>query len=299
MDTLIGEAGDDLLDPGADNDFVFGDGGNDTLTYEWTKNGVLVHLAETEASGAEIGVDLILGVEDVLGGAGNDRLYGNGMGNLLNGGDGNDVLAGFAGNDTLIGGAGRDRLMPGLGNDTVDGGLGADTVDYSDTALGWTVDISLHSATAGLPFLGVYKHTLSGIENVTTGSGNDTVYGDKGANIITGNAGDDSLSGGEGNDTLYGRDGSDTLAGGAGIDRLFGGADDDVFVFDTASSTDTVFDYEDGIDRIDLSALVGYESFEALVIYDNSGNAVIGAGPHSITLTGVDSAVLDKSDFIF
>jgi Ca2+-binding RTX toxin-like protein len=299
VDTLRGGDGDDLLDPGAGNDFVFGDGGTDTLTYAWTKNGVLVHLAESEASGAEIGFDVVQSVQHALGGSGGDRLYGNGQGNRLDGSDGNDTLAGFAGNDTLLGGAGRDRLMPGLGNDTVDGGDGSDTVDYGDTALDWTVDVAFHSATAGVPLFGAYTHTLVGIEHVTTGSGHDTVIGDSGSNTINGNDGDDSLSGAAGNDTLNGGKGSDTLAGGAGIDRLFGGADDDVFVFDTASQTDTVFDFEDGIDRLDLSALAGYQSFEALSILDMSGNAVVSAGPHSIVLTGIDSAVLDNTDFIF
>jgi serralysin len=299
MDTLRGGDGDDLLDPGAGNDFVFGDGGIDTLTYQWTKNGVLVHLAQSEASGAEIGLDIIQSVQHALGGSGGDRLYGNGQGNLLDGGDGNDTLAGFAGNDTLLGGAGRDRLMPGLGHDTVDGGEGSDTVDYSDTALDWTVNVAFHSATAGVPLFGVYTQTLAGIEHVTTGSGNDTVIGDNGGNTINGNDGDDFLAGGGGNDTLYGGKGSDTLVGSDGIDRLFGGGDGDVFSFHTGSQTDIVFDFEDGVDRIDLSFMIGYESFEALTIVDNSGDAVILMGADNVVLNGITSAMLDSSDFIF
>jgi Ca2+-binding RTX toxin-like protein len=62
----------------------------------------------------------------VTGGAGNDRLTGNALDNLLVGGAGNDKLQGLAGNDTLWGGLGDDILTGGVGNDTLWGGLGDD-----------------------------------------------------------------------------------------------------------------------------------------------------------------------------
>lgn len=40
--------------------------------------------------------------------AGNDKLTGNAMANVLDGGAGDDVIAGLAGTDTLIGGFGDD-----------------------------------------------------------------------------------------------------------------------------------------------------------------------------------------------
>jgi glucose/arabinose dehydrogenase len=58
---------------------------------------------------------------DVLrGGAGRDRLYGNGANDLLNGGPGHDSLTGNGGKDRLIGGAGLDRFFGGPGNDVID-----------------------------------------------------------------------------------------------------------------------------------------------------------------------------------
>ncbi len=73
-----------------------------------------------------------------LGGAGNDRLIGAGLGDTLVGDAGDDVLFGMGGNDRLDGGEGQDRLLGdagndwligGAGNDTLFGGAGADTID--------------------------------------------------------------------------------------------------------------------------------------------------------------------------
>ena len=57
--------------------------------------------------------------------------------------------------------------------------------------------------------------SISNIENITGGGGNDTLVGDGNANTIVGGAG---------NDTLVGGFGADTLTGGAGVDYFVGGA---------------------------------------------------------------------------
>jgi Ca2+-binding RTX toxin-like protein len=64
------------------------------------------------------------GIENVIGGRGNDVLIGNGADNVLRGGRGKDRLLGGKGSDTLIGGP---------GNDILDGGSdGVDDIDYAD-----------------------------------------------------------------------------------------------------------------------------------------------------------------------
>jgi Ca2+-binding RTX toxin-like protein len=78
---------------------------------------------------------------------------------------------------------------------------------------------------------------LYGIENLITGSGNDTVTGDDNANllssgggldVVVGEGGNDTLLGGAGNDTLEGGLGDDVLRGGSGHDDLVGEQGDDV-----------------------------------------------------------------------
>lgn len=72
--------------------------------------------------------DRTSGIEDVYGGTGDDRLIGDGRGNLLDGFDGADVLIGRGGSDDLRGGRGRDRLRGGRGPDRVAGGAGIDSL---------------------------------------------------------------------------------------------------------------------------------------------------------------------------
>lgn len=61
-------------------------------------------------------------IENAKGGAGSDRLIGNGAANELSGNDGNDTLTGAGGSDRLWGGAGADTFQDeaaGLDGDTI------------------------------------------------------------------------------------------------------------------------------------------------------------------------------------
>jgi large repetitive protein len=61
-----------------------------------------------------------------VGSALDQRIYGFGGNDTLNGGLGNDLLRGGTGADVLDGGAGNDLLIGGAGNDTLTGGAGRD-----------------------------------------------------------------------------------------------------------------------------------------------------------------------------
>jgi Ca2+-binding RTX toxin-like protein len=83
-----------------------------------------------------------------------------------------------------------------------------------------TVDLAAGTATGFA--------AISGVENVTSGSGNDLLVGDMGAN---------SLNGGTGNDTLMGGLGFDTLTGGTGIDTVSYANETDAMVVNLALNT--------------------------------------------------------------
>jgi type VI protein secretion system component Hcp len=70
------------------------------------------------------------GINNVIGGSGNDTIRGSNSGGILNGGAGNDSLTGGTGVDYLIGGTGTDRLTGGANDDVFifRPGFGADTV---------------------------------------------------------------------------------------------------------------------------------------------------------------------------
>ena len=65
----------------------------------------------------------------LLGGNGNDRLFGGGGLNLLDGGSGRDWLLGGRRDDILIGGEGKDKLFGFRGHDVLIGGLLVDDVN--------------------------------------------------------------------------------------------------------------------------------------------------------------------------
>jgi serralysin len=78
------------------------------------------------------------------------------------------------------------------------------------------------------------------IENAVGGSQRDYLVGNDVANKLTGNGG---------NDTIRGLGGDDILSGGAGSDRFVYGPGE--------GGTDTIKDFQTGIDKIDLHELVG------------------------------------------
>jgi Ca2+-binding RTX toxin-like protein len=231
-DTLHGGPGNDQLDGGAGHDDVHGDegddvvgGGNDTVydnlyggagtdiaDYSTHMNTVVVRLDGVANDGAPGEKDFVQSdIEGVKGGVGNDFLYGNGSSNTLDGGPGDDSLEGGGDTDILYGQEGSDLLRGGYGSDVMFGGAGTDTASWSERTN--PVNASIDDVqNDGEPGEGDYVDT--GVENLTGGSGNDTLTGDYHSN---------RLMGGPGNDTLAGKGGTDELDGGNGNDLLDGG----------------------------------------------------------------------------
>ena len=182
-----------------------------------------------------------------------------GLNDLLKGTIGADNLKGFAGKDTLFGGKGPDRLEGGTGNDVIAGGEGGDRL------------------------LG--------------NSGNDWLKGHRGPDSLDGGAGNDVLIGGEGNDKLFGSEGNDILAGQQGNDTLTGARGRDIFKLDRWNSRDVIRDFEDGVDRIQLT---GGLSFDRVTLRQVGRNVLVVGGRNNqiAILTGVDAEVLSAVDFV-
>jgi Ca2+-binding RTX toxin-like protein len=235
-DTLLGDAGNDTLIGGAGNDSLVGGTGTDTATFGASNNTVNLTLTASQNTGE--GTDVLSGIENLVGGDGDDSLTGDTANNQLDGGTGNDTLLGDAGNDTLLGGAGNDSLVGGVGTDTATFGAGNNTVNLTST--------TGQNTSEG-------TDVLSGIENLVGGDGNDSLIGDANNNQLDGGTGNDTLAGqqgadlldgGTGADSLSGGSGSDTLIGGAGNDTLTGGNQADRFVFNNSTEgVDTITDF--------------------------------------------------------
>jgi hypothetical protein len=135
----------------------------------------------------------------------------------VDGGGGNDRLIGGTVNDWLWGSAGDDYLDGRLGSDLVSGGDGTDVADFSSRTGALTITLD---GNAGDGEAGENDNIGDTIEEIRSGSGNDTVTGGPAANSLNGGAGNDTLTGGAGDDAIDGGAGQDSLNGGDGNDAI-------------------------------------------------------------------------------
>ena len=212
-DNLEGREGDDTLDGGDDTDTAFFIGDKDAT----------VDLGVAGPQNTGFGNDILIDIENVSSGRGNDNLKGDGGANRLLAANGNDTLDGGGGDDSLNGGGDDDTLKGGAGDDTLNGSSGSDTADFSDSTSSVTVNLSDTNAQN----TGHGNDTFESIENITSGDDDDELTGNADNNMFVANDGDDSLLGGDGDDTLKGDNDNDTLKGGNGNDVLEGGDDND------------------------------------------------------------------------
>jgi Tol biopolymer transport system component len=137
-----------------------------------------------------------------------------------------------------------------------------------------------------------------GNDNQTGTSGNDIINGSEGSEVLTGLRANDVLNGGDGNDILYGGKGSDTLNGGLGNDTLEGSAGKDVFVLGAGLGVDTIFDFGN---RQDTIQLINGLTFGQLSISPGTNGTLIrlaSSGEVLASLTGVDPNLIGSGDFI-
>lgn len=266
---------------GAGQLYIFGGGGNDTITAADDSTGTVIHGAD--------GNDMMTGgSNDIMkGGHGHDTLKKHvGATNVtMIGGDAtdagfdtvdysnqtafvhvdlnnaaqtgnvssanyNDYLEGIEGvrgtqyNDTIIGRDGTggfNHLDGGAGNDTLTGGANASNT-VSYQWVTTAMTVTLdNNGDAAVTHAEAGNDTLQNIQNIIGGSGNDSITGASQSNIFYGGAG---------NDTLIGGDGADVLYGGAGVNALTlaNGAGTDTFrdvvaFHDTGNGTNTVDDF--------------------------------------------------------
>ncbi len=174
-------------------------------------------------------------------------------------------------NDILMGSADSDIIAGLLGNDEISGGDGDDILrgDLNNRSPGGSV------------------------------GGNDTINGGSGNDQIGGKGGNDSLFGDEGDDLIWGDDGDDILRGGLGNDTLTGddfsgGEGSDTFVLAAGEGTDTIVDFEVGIDVIGLANL----TFADLTLTSESGNIAIAFSDEMLALVeGVDVSSFTEDSF--
>ncbi len=284
-DILLGGGGSDTLNGGGGTDTLDGGTGTDTVSYNQQTTSVNVDLRAgfEVATGADIGTDLLISIESVLGGAGNDVFHGSDIDNWLNGGAGNDLIFAYDGNDTLYGGTGND-LMNGMGDtDFLYGGSGNDKL-WGEAAADWLYggdgDDAVNGGLGEDRLFGDAGNDriwgMQGDDSMQGGSGNDLMFGGIGNDYMNGNNDADLLSGESGNDILYGGQGLDTLWGGDDNDELYGGGENDSL---NGQNGDDFIDGGFGDDT-----LWGFEGADYL--FGSYGNDIMLGGDGNDTLIG-------------
>jgi len=150
---------------------AFGGGsGSDTISYAGSSAGVIVDMGHGVTWDGSVN-DTISGIENIVGSAFNDQLWGDGGDNIIDGGSGGaDVLAGFG---------------------------GFDTVTYANSATGVIIDMG-----SGVSWDGVVNDQLFAFHGAVGSSHNDDFRGTGGVDVIDGGAGADLLLGNDDADTF-------------------------------------------------------------------------------------------------
>lgn len=203
----------------------------------------------------------------------------------------NDTVSGGDGNDEIYSGAGNDIVNGGAGADILDGGLGNDTLSYATDTTGVNINLSNNTVSGG----DAQGDIISGFENVTGGSGNDTIIGDSNVNVINGGTGNDYLDGGAGADTINGGAGNDTIVYDSNDSVIDGGAGIDTIILDNTDSID--LSNVTRVENIDMTATGNQTAnlslsdvinmdLETSTVISNTGNVNDNLTGHILKITG-------------
>jgi Ca2+-binding RTX toxin-like protein len=174
-DTLVGGNNDEFFEGRKGADSIVGGLGADMLMYDDSPAAVTINLGTNVYNDGWGTVDIVSGIENVIGSVFDDSLTGDANANRLEGDSGADTLTGGLGNDTLFGGDDGEN----------------DVANYSAASGAVTVNLAAGTATGADG-----SDALFGIEFVFGSASGDTITGDEEANFIRGNGGNDTLNGG-------------------------------------------------------------------------------------------------------
>ncbi|QNM95693.1 calcium-binding protein [Chitinimonas koreensis] len=255
---LTGGLGDDTLTGGLGDDRLDGGDGQDTANYADQTAALTINLSVSTMQNTGAGLDTLIGIENLIGGSGNDAFTGNSAANRLAGGQGADTLTGGTGNDTYF--------VDNAGDVVVETSTDAGEIDTVNAHVdGYTLSANVENLLLQGPAL--------------AGTGNAL------ANLLVGTAGNNTLNGGGGDDTLIGGLGNDVLAGGAGTGDTASYADSVAAVTVSLAVTTAQNTGGAGTDTLtDIENLIGGFNHDAL-----TGNALanrLEGGTGSDTLTG-------------
>lgn len=252
ISTYNGGVGDDTLDFSAATDgFLWFEPG-----LGWVQD-TSIPLGYSEELGQDIYAwATIQSFETILAGSGNDTMYGNGVEGLM--------LDAGAGNDIFLYGASTYAT-----GQHYEGNLGDDILDFSAYDIagdGWIYDLSRGIIINPRGWEGV----ITGIENVYSGAGDDTLVPATDTKVLSGGDGDDTFAVSRGI-FWFGQ----TYIGGEGIDRM------DL----SLSAGPFLVDLSLGVVLADIPQFESY-LFEIEVVLAGSGNDTLRGTSGDETMDG-------------
>jgi Ca2+-binding RTX toxin-like protein len=267
----------------------------------------------------------------LIGGSGDDYLYGYGGNDIYQPGTGYNYMSdgsGYYSDDTYVYGGGHDVIVGDLGGtDVIQFGTGitlsgisierVNTLDHSNLNLNNTgTDLIIHIAGQGDVDIANNYGYSSSIESLqfSNSTSLDLVHLD---DAIYGTSSSDTLTGVDRayylNDRLIGNDGNDTLNGGLGHNYLEGGYGNDTYVY--GGGVDYIHDNGDGTDTLLFNNTYDPNKFtfqyqtdgthpDMTVLYDGQIKAVLAGQLSSdshfieyVTVDGVHTFDLSTLDY--
>jgi glycerophosphoryl diester phosphodiesterase len=192
---------------------------------------------------------------------------------------GNKVLSGTTQDDTTLVPTLKDTVFTDGGNDIIDGSVSKGS------------DNRLYGGEGN-------DELYAGLRDRLFGEAGDDILDasqGKGGNRLYGGAGSDKLFAGT-NDFLFGGDSNDTIFAGKGGNTLYGGGGADKFYLATASlptSTNTVSDFELGIDKMHILGISGTTDFSKVSLTQQGTDTLVKAGGKDLAvIAGIQSIAI-------
>ncbi len=326
-DTLTGDEDDNLLDGGEGNDQLAGRGGDDTLTGGIGNDLLFAGTGVDQGFGGEgsdlfaiddlngdtadggdgldnvlfnfsqsVNFDLVTGAASLVGGGGSGT-FANFEGANIFGAGGATVSGSDTSNNFFVRGTGNtislldgnDNIDMNAGGNFIDGGAG--TFDSMRFNLANDVMVDLAAGTHSV--LGL-AGTVTGIEVVRTGAGNDNITGSANGDRIEVGTGNDTVNAGDGDDGIFIADGGDVIDGGDDLnDTLFVSTTSDTNIDIGAGTLDIVGD------ALGTTSITGIENIQGGSGNDNivgsagRDNLIGNAGDDTLTSGDVTTGLTD------
>ncbi|MBW7894669.1 MAG: hypothetical protein H3C27_06100, partial [Opitutaceae bacterium] len=316
-------ANDDTISTGSGNDIILAGAGADTITAGDGDNTIFADEGELSYDAAgllEVAESLTTdkgAADSVTTGSGNDIIFGGTDTDTITAGDGNNLVFGdtgkaewlagvpvyfgsfdpaYANDDTISTGSGNDIILAGAGADTITAGDGDNTIFADEGELSYDA--------AGLLEVAESLTTDKGAaDSVTTGSGNDIIFGGTDTDTITAGDGNNLVFGDTGKaewlagvpvyfgsfDPAYAND--DTISTGSGNDIILAGAGADTV---TAGDGDNTIFADEGELNYDAAGLL--EVAESLTTDKGAADSVTTGSGDDIIFGGTDIDTITAGD---